>query len=44
MANLRLKEVPTWEEVNQLYSAVLDRFLPGARSLEDIANIKRSVR
>ncbi len=43
MANLRLKEVPTWEEVNQLYSAVLDRFLPGARSLEEVANIKRSV-
>ena len=43
MANLRLKEVPSWEEVNQLYSAVLDRFLPGARSLEEVANIKRSI-
>jgi len=44
MAKLRLKEIPTWEEVNELYEAVLDRFLPNAGSLQDIANVKRGLR
>jgi len=44
MAFLRLKEVPTWEEVNRLFEAVLDRFLPEVRDLEEMANIKRKVR
>jgi len=44
MANLRLKEIPSWEEVNRLWSEVLDRFLPEARNLEDVANARRSLR
>ena len=44
MAFLRLKEVPTWEEVNRLFETVLDRFLPDTRDLEEVANIKRKVR
>jgi len=44
MANLRLKEIPTWEEVQELWSGVLDRFLPGARSLEEVANVRRSLK
>lgn len=44
MAFLRLKEVPTWEEVNRLFEAVLDRSLPEVRDLEEMANIKRKVR
>jgi len=44
MANLRLKEIPTWEEVQELWNGVLDRFLPGARSLEEVANVRRSLK